>query len=102
MQKDVVRAVLNNPKYQELVRKRTTFSWTLAILVLIIYYGFILLVAYAKPFLSTPIGPGAVMTIGIPIGVGVIVSSFILTGIYVWRANTQFDRLTNEIKEEVL
>jgi uncharacterized membrane protein (DUF485 family) len=42
------------------------------------------------------------MTIGIPIGVGVIVLSFILTGIFIHRANTTFDDLSNQIKEEVL
>lgn len=101
MQRDIVRAVQNNPKYHELVQKRTTFSWILAALILVIYYGFILLVAYAKGFLATPISPGSVTTIGIPIGVGVIVSAFVLTAIYVVRANSEFDRLNREIKEEL-
>jgi uncharacterized membrane protein (DUF485 family) len=102
MQQDIVDKVRRNPKYHELVSKRTRFGRILAILMLIIYYGFILLIAYAPKFLGTPISAGSVTTIGIPIGIGVILSAFVLTGIYVARANSEFDRLTNEIKREVL
>jgi uncharacterized membrane protein (DUF485 family) len=101
MQKDILRAVQNNPKYHELVKKRKAFGWTLAIIMLIIYYGFILLIAYAPAFLGTPLSEGSITTIGIPIGIGVILSAFVLTGIYVARANTEFDRLNKEIVEEL-
>ena len=67
---------------------------------LVIYFGFVLLVAFAKPFLATPIGNG-VTTIGIPLGIFVIVAAFILTGIYVRRANSEFDDLTRDIVEGV-
>ena len=69
---------------------------------LVIYYGFVMIIAFNKQFLAQPLWEGATTTIGIPIGVGVILSAFVLTGIYVIRANSEFDRLTNEIKEEVL
>jgi len=74
----------------------------LAIVMLVIYYGFILIVAFNKEFLGQPLSPGSITTVGIPVGLGVIVSAFVLTGIYVFRANSEFDRLTREIKEEVL
>ena len=88
-----------NPRYHELRRKRNAFGWTLTILMLIVYFGYIALIAFNKPFLSTPIGNG-VTTIGIPIGLGVIVFTIIITGIYVRRANSEFDALTREILEE--
>jgi uncharacterized membrane protein (DUF485 family) len=66
----------------------------------VIYYGFILMVAYAPKFLGTPLSEGSVMTIGIPIGLFVIVSAFVLTGIYVRRANGEFDDLTREVVAE--
>ena len=91
--------ILNNPKFQELVAKRSAFAWTLSIAMLVIYFGFILLVAFGKAFLGTPIGSG-VTTWGIPIGVFTIVSAFILTGIYVYRANGEFDELNRQILEE--
>lgn len=90
----------NNPKFHELVRKRTTFAWTLTAVMMFMYYGFILLVAFNKPFLATPLSEGSIATIGFPIGVGVILLSIALTGIYVRRANGEFDELNRQIIEE--
>lgn len=101
MQQDLVDKVKNNPKYHELISKRSRFAWILSILVCVIYYGFILVIAFNRELLGMPISEGSVTTIGIPIGVLVILSSFMLTGIYVWRANTTFDELTKQIKQEV-
>jgi uncharacterized membrane protein (DUF485 family) len=92
-------AIQLNPKYQELVRTRSSFGWSLSVVTLIIYFGFILLIGYAPKFLGIPIG-GSVMTIGLPIGLFVIVSAFVLVGIYVRRANLTYDRLIREIIEE--
>ena len=102
MQQDLVHAIKSNPKYHELVSKRSSFGWFMAILMLVIYYGFILIIAYAPSFLAQPVAAGWTMTIGIPIGVGVILAAFALTGIFIQRANTVFDDLSNQIKEEVL
>jgi uncharacterized membrane protein (DUF485 family) len=66
---------------------------------LVIYYGFIGLVAFAKPFMAMGIGGG--MTLAFPLGLGVIASAIILTGIYVLRANGEYDRLTARIRESV-
>ena len=101
MQQDLVHAIKSNPKYHELLSKRKSFAWILAAIMLIIYYGFILIVAFNKQFLGQSLS-GGVTTVGIPVGLGVIISAFVLTGIYVFRANSEFDRLTREIKEEVL
>lgn len=95
-----VSRIENNPKYRELVRARDTLAWTLTVLVLIIYFGFILLVAFAPGFLTQPISASSVIPIGIPVGVGVILASVILTGVYVTRANNTFDPLIREIIQE--
>jgi uncharacterized membrane protein (DUF485 family) len=88
-----------DPNYQELVRRRSSLGWMLSLIMLIVYFGFILLVAYAPKFLGTPIGTG-VTTIGIPIGLSVIVLAFLLTGIYVRKANSSYDVLIRKIVEE--
>ena len=88
-----------NPKFLQLVSKRKSLGWTLSALMLIVYMGFILLVAYAPKLLGAAIGTG-VMTVGVPVGLFVIVAAFILTGIYVNKANAEFDQLTREIVEE--
>jgi uncharacterized membrane protein (DUF485 family) len=92
---------LSNPRFQALVQQRARFAWVLSSVMLIIYFGFILLVAFAKPLLAMKIG-GGVTSLGILIGLGVILSAFILTGIYVHRANGRFDELTRNLTKELL
>jgi len=95
----VTERIQANPKYLELKRKRNAFGWLLAICMLVVYYGYIALIAFDKEFLSLPLGTG-VTTIGVPIGMGVIVFTIVITGIYVRRANGEFDTLTRQILEE--
>jgi len=100
MEMDLADRIAAHPKYQELKAKRTKFGWTLTILMMVVYYGFIGLVAFDKSFLAQKLGDG-VMTVGMPIGFGVIVFTVVITGIYVRRANSEFDDLTEEIKKAV-
>lgn len=92
----VVARIRANPKYQELKAKRSSFGWMLTALMMVVYYGYIALIAFNKEFLGQPLGSG-VTTIGVPIGFGVIIFTIVITGIYVRRANDEFDRLTAEI-----
>jgi uncharacterized membrane protein (DUF485 family) len=101
MQDDLIQRVLSHPKYQELKAKRSSFGWTLTWAMMIVYYGFIGLIAFDKSFLAQKMGSG-VTTIGIPIGFGVIVFTVIITAIYVRRANSEYDDLTAEITKAVL
>jgi uncharacterized membrane protein (DUF485 family) len=101
MDPDVTRRITSNPKYQELKSKRSSFGWMLTIAMLVVYYGFIMLVAFDKAFLAQRIGSG-VMTIGIPIGLGVILFTVVITGIYVRRANSQFDALADDVVKGAL
>ena len=95
----MVARIEANPKYHELKRKRNTLGWTLTIMMLVVYYGFIGLIAFDKEFLARPIGSG-VTTLGIPIAFGVIIFTIVITGLYVRRANSEYDRLTAKILEE--
>ena len=101
MQPDLTTRILNDPKYQELKATRSRLGWWLTLAMMVVYYGFILLVAFDKPFLATRLGSG-VMTIGMPIGLAVIVFTIVITGIYVHRANGEYDRLTDEIAKAAL
>jgi uncharacterized membrane protein (DUF485 family) len=98
MQKEITARIRNNPKFVELTTKRTAFGWKLSILMLVIYYGFILVVGFAPKLLGMPIF--GVITLGMPIGALIILSAFLLTGIYVRRANSEFDELNRQIIEE--
>ena len=101
MQDDLIQRVISHPKYQELKAKRSSFGWKLTWAMMIVYYGFIGLIAFDKSFLAQKMGNG-VTTIGIPIGFGVIVFTVIITAIYVRRANSEYDDLTAEITQAVL
>ena len=99
MSDPMVERIQRNPKYQQLKNTRSRYGWTLTILMLVVYYGYIGLIAFDKEFLARPLGAG-VTTIGIPIGMAVVVFSVLITRPYVRRAHRGFDRLTREIIED--
>ena len=92
---DVLDRITKNPKFHEFVAMRNRYSIIMTIISAAAYYGFILLVAFEGPWLGTKLGAGMTTSIGVPLGVGVIVFTIILTWIYVRRANGEFDS-TNE------
>lgn len=91
--------IRSDAAFAELERRRTSFSWTLTVIMLLIYFAFIFLVAFAPSVMATPVA--GVITLGFPIGILVILSAVVLTGIYVVRANGEFDRLTTQIQQGV-
>lgn len=101
MSKLTYERIRANPKFQELVAKRTRMSWLFAALVLGAYYGFIALVAFAPQVLHIPLSAGRT-TWGVLAGFGILVLSWILTGLYVRRANGEFDKLNAEVLREAL
>jgi uncharacterized membrane protein (DUF485 family) len=100
MDEKQVERILQNPKFKEMVSKKSTLSWTLTIIMLIVYVGFMLLVGYNKEFLLSSIS-GGVTTWGIPLGLGIIVLSFVLCGVYSYIANNKLDQLNADAMREV-
>jgi uncharacterized membrane protein (DUF485 family) len=94
---DIVQRVKADPNYQKLVKTRSRYGWLLTWSVMIVYYGFTLLNSFAKPFMASKIGAG-VMSWGVPLGLFVILFTIAVTGIYVRRANSEFDALTDAIQ----
>lgn len=90
-----VDRIRRNPDFIELTRSRKSFAWTLTIIMLLIYYGYIYLVAYQKPLIAQPMFGS--ITVGLVLGIGVILSAIILTGVYVLRANNTYDVLSRRI-----
>jgi uncharacterized membrane protein (DUF485 family) len=91
--------LLEDPDFIRLVSQKNTISWILTVIQLALYFGFIGLIAFYKPFLGTKISGS--ITIGIPIAVGTIVLSWILTGIYIWWANSRYDEMVQKIRDKV-
>ena len=92
--------IRNNPKFISLVAKRNRYSFIMTSLMMIVYFGYILLIAFNKEWLATKVAPGMVMTIGIPMGLGVILFTTIITIVYVRRANTEFDTEAAQVLKE--
>ncbi|MCJ2025466.1 DUF485 domain-containing protein [Methylobacterium sp. J-067] len=92
--------VARTPEFQQLVAERTKFGWILTGLMLVVYFGFIGLIAFDKSVMAIKVG-GGTASLGLFLGVFVIVFAFLLTGIYVARANTRFDALSDALKRKV-
>jgi uncharacterized membrane protein (DUF485 family) len=101
MNDSVYQRILENPNFHELVAKRSRFAWLLSAVMLGLYLLFILSIAFTPQLLGMRISHDSVITWGIPFGVGLILSAFVLTGIYVRRANGEFDNLNKAILAEV-
>lgn len=96
----MVERIQSNPSYIELVSKRSSFAWKLTITILVVYYAFIMMLAFSPSTLGQSLS-GGVTTVGIPVGIAIIVFAFTITGVYVKRANGEFDDLTNKLKEDL-
>lgn len=92
--------IAQHPKYKELVRSRNRVGWTLTIIMMVVYYGFIYLVAYEKEFMARPLSSGTT-SLSVTIGIGVILMTVSLTGLYVFIANRKFDFLIRSIQKDV-
>jgi uncharacterized membrane protein (DUF485 family) len=84
-----------DPNYLKLVSERKSLAWTLTIITLVMYYGYIAIVAFAPSIIATPLV--GTITVGIVLGLAIILASILLTGIYVMRANAEYDDLTSAI-----
>lgn len=101
MSADLYEQVKRDPRFAKLTRTRARLAWGLSAAILLMYFAFILLIAFAPSVLGQPIVAGSVITVGIPVGVVIIVLAFLLTGVYVHQANTRFDALNQQIKDSL-
>ena len=92
--------VINNPKCQNLGVKRGRYAWSLSILVLAVFYGFVLLVAFQPTLIGSPISEGSAWTYGVVGGLFIFISFWLLMARYVHRANGEFDAINQEILRE--
>ena len=100
MSQEISQKIAANPKFRAFVSMRNNYSIIMTVLGSLAYYGFILLVAFDKEFLAKKVSAGSTMSIGVPIGVGVIVFTIVITWIYVRRANGEFDDTNAAIIKE--
>ena len=99
MSDPTIERIRSHPQYAVLRTQRNRLGWILTALMLVVYYGYIALIAFDRDFLARPLANG-VTTVGIPIALGVIVFTVLIVGFYVWRANSTFDALTAQVLDE--
>jgi uncharacterized membrane protein (DUF485 family) len=95
-----VKEILDSKKFKDIVKKRLRVSLSLTALMLFVYFGFMLTIAFYKELLAVKIGEH--ITIGLPIGLGVIVFAWLLTGFYTRWANNKYDKAVRELRNEIL
>lgn len=100
MSQTIYARVRTNPKFRSMTADRSRFAWVLTLLVLVAYYSFMMTIAFAPEVLRKPIWPGATLTLGIPLGVAIIIGSWLLTGLYIRRANGRYEQMNEEIIKE--
>jgi uncharacterized membrane protein (DUF485 family) len=99
-QSTVQARIRQNPKFAELVAKRTRLAIVLSLIVLVPYYAFMMVTAFKPSLLAQPISEGSIITIGWPIGALIIVGAWLTTAVYIRRANGEFDTLNQQILAE--
>jgi cation/acetate symporter len=97
MSSEMYEHMRTNPKFQKLVARRGRFAWTLAFIVLAMFYGFVLVVAFKPAVLGRPIVAGSMITIGVVVELFMFIFFWVLTAVYVYRANGEFDALTQDL-----
>lgn len=102
MSNPVYERVRRNPKFHQLVRKRSRLALGLSAIVLVAYYSFMMVVAFAPEWLRAPLSPESALSVGFPVGAAIIVVSWLLTGVYSHFANGEFEDLNSEITRETL
>ena len=99
-QENIQAKIRSNPKFAEMVGKRTRFAVILSIVVLVPYYTFMMITAFNPALLAQPLSEGSVLTVGWPLAALLVVGGWLLTGIYIRRANGEFDELNQQILKE--
>jgi uncharacterized membrane protein (DUF485 family) len=87
------------PELKKLIKRKWIISILLTLLLFVIYFGFIFLVAFDKSMLMRLICKN--VTIGLPAGIGVLIGTWLLTGIYVVWANKKHDIQVEKIKKKI-
>ena len=87
---------LDDPQFRDLVRRKQKLSMTLTLVVFVVYFGYMGLMALAPETLAAPTGAA---TLGIPVGIGIIIFAWILTGVYVKWANGAYDAMVARVRK---
>lgn len=91
--------ILQSAAFKKLVKTRWNMSLSFTFLMLFVYIGFLMVVAYQKDTLKMPLGDS--LNLAIVVGLGIIIFSWLITGVYVYWANNYYDESVKEIKKDL-
>ena len=94
-----LKETINSKKFKKIVALRWGISITMLIILFVLYYGFVLTIAWNPEFMAKKIGEN--FNVGIVSGVVVIVSAWLMTVIYVSWANSKYDKVVEELKQDI-
>jgi len=97
MSPSIYSQIRQNPKFRELVAKRSRLAWALSITVLVLFYGLVLIVAFKPALIGERVAEGSTLTVGVAAGLFMFVFFWLLTALYVRKANGEFDAITRDI-----
>jgi uncharacterized membrane protein (DUF485 family) len=86
-------------EFHRLAARKNAVSLALTLVIMAAYYGFIFLVAFRKDLVGAKISEH--VTLGIPLGIGVILVAWVTTGIYVWWANRNYDAKAENLRNQM-
>jgi uncharacterized membrane protein (DUF485 family) len=90
--------LLEDPEFRDLASRKNRISLFLTAVTLLLYYGFILLIAFKRDLFAFKVVGN--VTFGIFLGIGVILACFLLTGVYVRWANQRYDAMVGRLREK--
>ena len=93
------QTLVNSPEFKESVKKRWSFSLIMSTLMLAVYFGFLISIAFNKQLFAIKITNN--LTLGIVLGLGIIVFAWLMTGVYVQWANSSYDKTVEELKNKL-
>ncbi len=100
MRNEIYERMRSNPKFHELVKRRSRFAWTLSLITLVAFYGFVMLVAFQPATVGQPLSEGSQYTLGVVVELAMFIVFWLMTWAYVKRANGEFDAMTQDIIRE--
>jgi len=96
----VYARIRENPKFDQLVASRGRYAGAMAAIVAVVFYGFVMVVAFNPKVLGQSVSEGSALTVGVAVELLMFALFWVLTALYVRRANGEFDALTAEIVAE--
>jgi uncharacterized membrane protein (DUF485 family) len=96
-----LKKVGDRPAFRRLSLERNCLGALLAVIMAALYFTFICVVAFSPATLAAPVYAGSVISLGVVLGVALMVSGLVLTAIYVAYASLRIDPMVSSLGKEV-